>query len=267
MVDIHTHILPGIDDGAVNLEDSLRMARLAHADGVSIIAATPHAYWRSEINDGVIIRRGVEEVNQVIREAAIPINVVPGCEVVMRRSTPEQIAADPMWTIAGGRAYLLLEPPWGPLPDFCFDLISEISELGITPIIAHPERSPDLQSNPSLIERMIEMGAMTQVTANSITGQHGGLARNIALRLLQGGNVHVVASDSHNSTNRSPILSAAREEVRRLVGEEIARRLFEENPRQIVEGLPISVMPAPDPVPAEERPGGIGGLFRKIIGR
>jgi protein-tyrosine phosphatase len=266
MVDIHTHIIPGVDDGAQNMEDTIAMCRLAAEDGVGTIVATPHAYWSREVNGGPVIENGTAAVREALEANGVSMKIVPGCEVPMERNLVAKLLADRFWTIDASSAYLLLEPPWGALPDYLYPLIQEILDQGITPIIAHPERSPDLQQRPQIVARLVEMGSLTQLTANSILGRHGPKARDVAWRLLEEGLAHVVASDSHNSTSRPPRLSEARREVEDALGADVGVRLFEENPQQIVSGMPVMAAPKPNATPDRGRQTGLGGFFQRLRG-
>ena len=266
MVDIHTHIIPGVDDGAQNMDDTIAMCRLAAEDGVGTIVATPHAYWSREVNGGPVIENGTAAVREALEANAISVKIVPGCEVPMERNLVAKLTVDRFWTIDASSAYLLLEPPWGALPDYLYSLIQEILDQGITPIIAHPERSPDLQHKPQIVAKLVAMGSLTQITANSILGRHGPKAREIAWRLLEEGLAHVVASDSHNSTNRPPRLSEARREVEEAYGPALGIRLFEENPQQIVSGMPVMAAPADSGAADHGRSTGLGGFFKRLRG-
>lgn len=263
MVDLHTHILPGIDDGAKTMDDALQMARMAANDGVTTVVATPHAYWEGAVNGDPVITSGVAELTQAIEAEGISLRIVPGAEVPIEKHLVSKLERHPNWTIGGQNVYLLLEPPWGPIPDYSDALVSELMERGITPIIAHPERSPDLQAHPALLDGFISLGALTQVTANSILGRHGSTAKNMALKLLKSGKVHVISSDSHNCKNRAPVLAEARQEVESLLGAETGFRLFEQNPQRIVDGMALDAFSTQqDNSPSEAK--GLGKLFSRF---
>ncbi|MDQ2731690.1 MAG: hypothetical protein M3Y56_08535, partial [Armatimonadota bacterium] len=163
MVDLHTHILPGIDDGAKTMEDALQMARMAAADGVTTLVATPHAYWEGAVNGDPVITSKIAELTTAMEAEGIVLRIVPGAEVPIEKNLLSKLERNSLWTYAGQGVYLLLEPPWGPIPNYSDDLVGELMDRGITPIIAHPERSPDLQAHPVLLDGFISLGALTQV--------------------------------------------------------------------------------------------------------
>ena len=263
MVDIHTHIMPGVDDGARTMDNALEMARIAAADGITTMAATPHAYWMGDIIEGREILERVKEVNIAIQEAGIPLKVVSGCEVPMDRRLVERLRDDAGWTYCGSNVYLLLEPPWGSLPENCFSLVDGLLERGITPVIAHPERNAELQSDLAPLDRLIQQGCLAQVNANSILGRHGRPAKATALRLVETQRLHIVASDSHNIENRAPILSEARAYVERVLGAEAGERLFVENPQRVVDGLPLYALPHSGSGVEDRKRGFLSRIFGK----
>ena len=265
MVDLHTHIIPGIDDGAQTLDESLEMARLAVADGITTLAATPHAYWRGEVNSGPTIRGGVAELTAQFVVQDIPLKLVTGAEVPMERHLVNKVRSDHSWTYGGNGIYLLLEPPWGPIPDYALRLVAELIQNDITPLIAHPERNPDLRSNFSLLDRMLQLGAVAQITANSILGNHGVASRLAALKMLETSRAHVVSSDAHNTDTRPPMLSEARAVVTDMLGEDPARLLFEENPYRVLKGQPLLAVPGAPPSARSSAPS--GNILTRVINR
>jgi protein-tyrosine phosphatase len=265
VIDLHTHVLPGIDDGAKSLEDSMNMARMAADDGITTLVATPHAWWGGEANGGTVIRGAVGEVMRELEKLGIPVQVVPGSEVPMRPNLLDIVQAEPTWTYAGQGKYLLLEPPWGPVPAYAPDLVRAFIDVGITPIIAHPERNPDIQAHVDVLDRLMKAGALTQITGHSLTGRHGSEARSAAFLFLETNRVDVVSSDAHNARNRSPILSPARTEVENMLGSTVAQRLFQENPQRILDGEQVvdrSVAGAC----SDEPPGPLARLWQRLRG-
>lgn len=236
MIDIHSHVVWGLDDGASSLDDSLTMLRTAAEDGITEIVATPHSNAQYRFQPG-LLRLRMEELTA--RCQGKPV-VHRGCEFQVTIDNIAPLLDSPSaYTINGG-PYLLLE-----FPDFHIGKHSELVlrqllDGGIVPIVAHPERNPLLLRDLDRLESWIERGCLAQVTALSITGGFGGPTRSAALRLLDRGLVHVVASDAHDPRHRPPVLSAASDTVRARLGEEAADLLFTENPRGIVQGHPVA---------------------------
>ena len=239
MVDIHSHILPGIDDGPESCEVSAEMCRLAAADGITHIVTTPHC------NDHYWYDRGAQyEALEKLREATGPtMGFSLGCEFQASYENLQDLIGNPdNYTIADTR-YLLTE-----LSDLSVSpnlklTLSQIRFEGIVPIIAHPERHPILQRKPEIVLEWIEVGCLVQVTANALTGYWGVRPRKVAAWLLKNGGVHFLASDAHDPVHRTPLMSQARQAAAAIVGEEQARFLVEDNPRAVVLGVHLPSAP------------------------
>jgi len=238
MIDIHCHILPGVDDGSRSWEMTLEMCRLAIRDGISHLVATPHAnetyvYSRDRVRDLVF-----ELDHKVGDELAIGI----GCDFHMSFENIEDAIAHPQrYTIASGR-YLLVELSEYGIPPQIGESFRRLQGVGIIPIITHPERNNILQRRPERVLEFVDAGCLVQVTASAVTGLWGETARRISMWLLENDAVHVLASDAHDDRYRKPILSEARDAVSRRFGADLARELVLDNPEAIVNGrmLPLS---------------------------
>ncbi|MBE2314505.1 protein tyrosine phosphatase [Solirubrobacter sp. CPCC 204708] len=199
MLDLHSHVLPGLDDGAASAEEAVAIARAACADGVRVLAATPHV--RSDYPTTA------SQLDAGLRALPpLPIDVVRGGEVSLEVAAalpPDDLAP---FAIAGSR-YLLVEPPYTGLPLNAGTTLFLLRLAGFVPIIAHPERNPDVQADPSRLRELVEAGALAQLTAGSLTGRRGATAQRTARVLLQEGLAHLVAGDAHRPLDRSATMS------------------------------------------------------------
>jgi protein-tyrosine phosphatase len=234
MVDIHSHIVWGLDDGASSIEDSLAMLRMARQDGISDIVATPHANAQYQFQPALLRQRAEELAS---REGTPVIHL--GCEFHLDSDNISALLDSPSSFTINAGPYLLLEFPHLHIGRHTESILRQLLDAGIVPIVAHPERNPVLQRDIDRLEAWIELGCLTQVTARSITGGFGSSSTSTALRLLGRGLVHVVASDAHDYEHRPPILSAAYQAVRARFGEDVAELLFTDNPRGIMQGRPL----------------------------
>ena len=218
MIDIHCHILPGVDDGAPDTETSIAMARIAANDGIHTIIATPHltdaAYPREKLIEAV------SQLNTALQQQSIPITILFGAEVQAHIA----LSVADRFCLADSFC-LLVEFPHSYLPTDARELISALTTRSITPIIAHPERNSQIGRDPWLLAPLLEMGTKIQITAESLTGNLGMTAKNCAEYLLRSGHVHYLATDSHAPRFREPILSKAVKQAARIIGEEQAKKL------------------------------------------
>lgn len=231
MVDIHSHILPGIDDGAQDAGECAEMLRIAHAAGTTHLVATPHADFRFQY-DPCGARRLLDEA----RAWAPPgLELSLGCDFHMMHENIARALESPRLFTLNASRYLLVE-----LSDIVIfpntgDEFSRLEQAGLRIIVSHPERNPLLRQRPSLLQQWVEQGRLLQVTASALTGLWGSAVKKFALRLLAEGQVHFIASDAHGARGRPPRLDEARRLVEKSYGEEYARQLFETNPRAVVE--------------------------------
>jgi protein-tyrosine phosphatase len=236
--DLHTHILPGLDDGPATLDESLEIARAAVADGIELVAATPHV--RSDFpTRPERMEAAVEELRAELARAEIPLEVRTGGEVAL----PE-LDRDPTelrrFGLGGNRAYLLVEFPYFGWPLDLADRLFRLAASGITPVIAHPERSAEVQADPQRLRPLVEAGALVQVTAASIDGRIGPTSQRTGLGLIADGLAHVLASDAHLPAIRGIGMTAA---VETLGDVRLARWLSREVPEAIVRRQPLPARP------------------------
>ena len=235
MIDIHSHILPGLDDGSKSWDMTLKMCRLAIKDGITHIVATPHAdntyaYSRDRV------REVIAELDAKIGEQ-LALSI--GCDFHLSYENVEDAITHPnRYTIASKR-YLLVELSDYGIPPQMSDSLFKLQSTAIVPIITHPERNAILQRRPERVLEWVEAGCLVQVTASAVTGYWGSIARRIAIWLLDHDAVHVLATDAHDDKNRPPILSEARDAVSKRFDADVARALVVDNPAAIVAGQPL----------------------------
>ncbi len=243
MIDIHAHILPGVDDGAKTWEESLEMAQMAVKDGIRVMVATPHLFIRrtsgpSQLNDKELVLQRVAQLKQKLSEANIPLEIIPGCDFPLSFESLKLLEAGRALTINDANRYLLLELPDTSLPPAMEEICFQLQSKGITPIITHPERHLIIQEMPHKLGRLIELGCLVQLTGNSLTGWFGRRVKKISRQLIKLGYVHLLATDAHNIRGRPPLLSEAVAELSRLVGETRARAMVHDIPGKIIAGEP-----------------------------
>lgn len=260
MIDLHSHLLPELDDGSKSLEMSLQMARIAVADGIRAMACTPHILPGVYDNQPLEILEATERLKRALRAEGIQLGLVPGADIHAVPDLVARLHAGRVPTLGGGR-YFLFEPPHHVAPPGLLDLTRETLAAGYIPVLTHPERLTWIEKQYDLICAMDEAGAALQLTAASITGGFGDRARYWSLRMLDEGRVDIVATDAHHPRRRPPILSEARNAVAERCGEDSARRLFWSNPHAILLDKDLAQKqrtPLPGPPPS---------LFRLLTGR
>ncbi len=232
MVDIHCHILPGIDDGPADLSEALKMAEIAVADGITQIVATPHI--KGDIHSPDFLAQRIRQFNEKLQRIYSPLKILGGADV--SAAFPPEVLS--LYTINNG-PYFLLEFPHSHLPHNADEIVFKIMLAGLRPIITHPERNPSIIRNPELVFRLVDAGCLVQLTAGSLTGGFGTDSRNCALHLLKKGKVHFLATDAHSASYRRPILSAAVKEAANVIGSNAALKLVFANPSAILSGRPL----------------------------
>jgi protein-tyrosine phosphatase len=248
LIDLHSHLLPGIDDGSKDLVTSLAMARMASADGISTMACTPHILPGVYNNDGPAIRRAVARLAQSIAEAGLPISLVTGADVHIAPDLAAQLRDGRALTINDSR-YLLLEPPHHVLPPRLEDLIFGLQAAGYVPILTHPERLSWVEGHYDLIRRLVSSSVLMQITAGSLMGRFGRRPRYWGERMLDEGLCHLLATDAHNTERRAPRMADARELVAKRLGDDEAINLVLRRPQAILNNLSPAELP---PLPQAE---------------
>lgn len=236
MIDLHCHLLPGVDDGAEHLEAALDLARQAVADGIQVAALTPHVHPGRYANRRSSLLAHFEAFKTALAEAGIPLAVHLAGEVRLGMETLEMALEDdiPFLGTVDGYRIMLLEFPHQTIPVGSQQFIDRLIQLKIRPLIAHPERNKAIMAQPDRVVPMLDAGCWLQLTAGSLAGQFGSGALATARTLLQNGWAHVIATDAHNLTHRPPVLSAGRDAAIALVGEARTREMVQTRPAQIL---------------------------------
>jgi protein-tyrosine phosphatase len=232
MVDIHCHILPGIDDGSDTWSTTTQMCRMALRDGITHIVATPHCdghyeYDRPHFTDMLATLSEVSEGR---------LNFTIGCDFHMSPGNVDAAMNNPRQFAIGDTQYLMVEFDHHSIPKNASELLLQLLSRGMVPILTHPERNSYLMKDLDMVAKFVEMGCLSQVTANALTGFWGPKSQKAAEKLLQKKLVHIVASDAHDLNLRPPVLSQARARVAELAGEGTAEALFTTNPGAVVTG-------------------------------
>lgn len=229
MIDIHCHILPGVDDGSKNLEDSLEMARIAQSEGIKTIINTSHY---SPDFDWVVGEKLLEELvnfNNTLKENNIDVEVLIGNELYYNDNLLEYIDKKEFYTLNKSK-YVLIEFSPISFPKNLCDVVYELKIRGYIPILAHVERYQEVQDNPKLIQEAIKEGALIQVNTSSVIGKGPSEANKSCDELLRQNRVHFIGTDAHGSNRRRPLIKEAYEYVSKKYGEDRANRLFLDNP-------------------------------------
>ena len=263
MIDLHCHILPGIDDGPGELSVSLAMARIAVADGIRVTACTPHIYPGLYENEAAGIRAAITAFRQVLAEEGIALELVEGADTHLAPDLLARLKAGSVPTLNGSR-YFLFEPPHHVAPPRLEDSVFGLLTAGFVPVITHPERLTWIEDHYPAFQRMVASGAWIQLTAGSLTGRFGRRPQYWAERILDDGLCHILATDSHHSERRPPFLAEAREAAARRLGADEAVHLVMTRPRGILDNVAPGALPAlPDAKPGR-RPG--KGFWRTLFG-
>lgn len=225
MFDLHTHILPQIDDGAASWAEAYQMLEIAAKDGIKVLAATPHFLEGWFTPTPAEIKAGVERLNQYAQQQGLPIRVIPGMEVALCPDIPRLFQANRLLTLNDEGQYLLVELPANEVPIYTESLLFELQLMGITPVLAHPERNRVIADNPAWLLDQVKRGVLVQLTADSLLGRFGKNTRQISQELLRAGVVHGLGSDAHSSEHRTPTLKAATAKMTELLGREVSHRL------------------------------------------
>jgi protein-tyrosine phosphatase len=238
-VDIHCHILPGIDDGAKHWDDALGMARLATEDGTATIVATPHQLGSWSDNRGDEIRPLVAELNTRLAAEDIPLTVLAGGEIRIEPGLVEQLVTGELVTLGDHRRHVLLELPhelYFPLDG----LMAELAARRITVVLAHPERNEGILRQPELAAELVDAGCLLQLTAGSLCGTMGSHAKELAELMIADGLVHVVATDGHSPRTRRPLMGRAYERICELTDLQTADDLCSRHPARIAAGRSVT---------------------------
>jgi protein-tyrosine phosphatase len=251
MFDLHSHLLPGIDDGAADLSTSLAMARVYADQGVQSVACTPHILPGLYPNTGPAIRQAVALLQLRIADAGIPLKLATGAENHIVPDFVDGLAQGHLLTL-GDSAYVLVEPPHHVAPARLEHLFFSILAGRYVPILTHPERLSWIETKYHVVRQLAARGVWMQITSGSLTGRSGRRPRYWAERMLEEGLVHILATDAHNTGPRPPDLLEGRERAARLVGAAEAQHLVATRPQGVLMNKPPGSLPLPTPGPATE---------------
>jgi protein-tyrosine phosphatase len=237
-VDIHCHILPGLDDGPSAWEQSLAMAEMAVADGFATIVATPHQLGNYSQNTAAIIRSHVAQFQFLLRQRGILLNVLPGADVRIDPDLPGKIKCDQVLTLADRRKHVLLELPHEVYISLD-PLLAALRSAGLTGILSHPERNQGILNQPNVLFKLADQGCLFQVTAGSLLGMFGAKIQKFSEYLIEQGLVDFIATDAHETNSRIPLLSGAFDRVVELADCELAVNMFCRNPSCVAAGMTV----------------------------
>jgi len=224
LVDLHCHLLPGLDDGAKTEADTVDILRAFVAEGVSMVNATPH-YNSTYHNLPDIIFQKVTQINQAAARQHLPIEVFPSQEVRIFGDLLDKYQAGELLTVANRTNYMMIEFATQDVPHYAYHLFYQMRLEGLMPVIVHPERNQDFQKNPDKLFELVEQGGLTQVTAASVTGHFGKKVEKFTDQLFEARLVHTIASDAHNITNRASMMGRAFTEIGDFMGQSFAKQL------------------------------------------
>jgi protein-tyrosine phosphatase len=244
MVDIHHHLLPGLDDGSNSMDTSVEMAKLAVADGITHVICSPHANSNYAFDPAVNAARAAE-LRARLAQQNIPLTLGSGCDFHLSFDNVNRAKADPARFSINGLSYLLVEIPDYGLPPGLTETFYELQLAGLTPILTHPERNPTLQKEPERMMDWLRGGVLIQVTADSLTGHKGKHAQRMAHDLLEKRWVHFLATDAHNTTSRPPRMRDAHNMVASQYGASYAHALCLTNPLAVFLGKQFEVAEEP----------------------
>ena len=234
MVDVHCHILPGVDDGARDLSESIEMAKKAVEQGIHTVVATPHHLNNRYENPKQIIIERVRELNKTLLDEKIDLNVLPGQETRIYGEMIEGFETGEILPI-DNTPYVLVEFSSSHVPRYTEKLFYDLQTKGLIPVIVHPERNQEIIDRPDVLYKLVEKGALTQVTAASICGDFGKKIKTFSLQLIDANLTHFIASDAHNTSNRTFKMREAFDMVQSKYGSDMVY-LFQENAELVIEG-------------------------------
>jgi protein-tyrosine phosphatase len=273
VIDLHAHLLPGLDDGAKTMEEALQMCGMSYRDGVRTLVATPHTLNGLYLNERETILSKVRELNEALAQCGLGMGdcgsresnsgmelsyvhsefrilnsefrILPGADVHLCEKTLSHLDEGKLMTVGDGKKCLFIEFPSQAIPFGSEEVLFQLMKRGILPIITHPERNQEIWQRPQRYYEMIRMGCLGQVTAMSLTGGFGPKVRRVAEKLMNHRLIHFIASDAHSPDGRPPLLSDGVRAAEKTVGREMARKMVEEYPQAILDGLKPNV---PQPV-------------------
>lgn len=262
MIDLHSHLLPGLDDGATDWNQCLEMCRLAAAEGVAAVVCTPHWVYGLYDNSRERILFACGTLQRKLADAGIPLKVHPGCEIRLEPDILEQLTSGRLLTLNDTGRYALIELPGEFIASYVEDCFRRLLARGIIPVLSHPERNPGLIRSPERLHHWVEMGVRCQITAASLRGKFGPLIRRFTVTLIQHHMAHIMATDAHAPQIRSPRLGDAVVDLLELAGPEVTERMVVTHPLAVLAGEDLNASP---PLPFTARPTGESTMLWKFL--
>lgn len=238
VVDLHCHILPGIDDGSKDWETSLKLARDAVDDGITHALCTPHTLNGRFLNHKADVIKLTEEFQEKIDQAGIPLTVFPGHEVRLSGGLLEALDNEDILFCDEDGQYMLLELPSNEVPHYTKNMVFQLQQRGITPIIVHPERNNEILEEPTKLQKFLEMGVLVQITASSYTGIFGKKIEDCSREFIKAGQCAFFASDAHDLPKREYQMHAAMDKLAKEFGED-KRQEYLSNAQKVINGEPV----------------------------
>lgn len=235
MIDLHCHILPGVDDGAQTLEDSLAMAKIAVEQGIDTIIATPHHHNGKYKNSRMEVLQKVAELNYELERENIPVEILPGQEIRLEGEIIHKLNSEELLPVNITSGYVFIELPSDQVPNYTKNVFYELQRAGYKPIIVHPERNRRFIKQPDLLYQLVKNGAITQLTAGSIVGKAGRDVQKFAYQLIEANLTHIIASDAHDVKKRGFFLREAYDRLTKRYGSYSVYQ-FMENTNYVLNG-------------------------------
>lgn len=239
MIDLHAHILFGLDDGAKTEEETLEMLQIAEKEGITTMAATPHYIHGANAYDAAAYQQQLEETRQLIKDHHLSIQLLSGNEIYLDEYSCQSLKEGLAHPISDSN-YVLVEFSMLAIPEGAENYIDGLRHKGYTPIIAHPERYPEVQEDPWNLRPFLQQGCLLQLNSHSITGLFGRKVQKTATQLINSQMAHLVASDSHSSRNRAPRMKEAFHQISKQTNRQTAQKLFMNNPKAIINNQPVN---------------------------
>ena len=262
MIDIHHHLLPGLDDGSVTEDNSVEMARIAVEDGITHVVCTPHANHHYSYEPKLVADKVAELERRLAREG-VALTLGRGADFHLTYDNIQSAIAEPARYSINGLGYLMVEIADYGLPQGLTETFYQMQLAGLTPVLTHPERNPTLQQDPARMMEWLRGGLLVQITAGSVLGHMGRRAKTMAHELLEKRWVHFLATDAHNVISRPPRMRAAHDEIAKRYGQDYAHLLCVSNPLAAFQGKPLSPQPEPAGLYEELEP---KSWWRRLVG-
>jgi protein-tyrosine phosphatase len=259
MIDIHCHILPGVDDGVQSVSEALELIRMESSGGTHTFVASSHVIEKVDFDRLARFAEKLEEVREAVSREGMEIALHPGGEIYPSAKMLQALDEGKPVTVGNKGTHILVDLPMGPLPHDFDSLLFEVKVRGITPIIAHPERNAQLQANPQTIAELVEKGMLLQVNAPSLYGKYGPKAQEVAFQIIGRRQASFLASDSHRAS-RKPVMGSAVNILEERIDAAYIRLLTKDSAAAILAGEPVPARPM---APEEKK----GGFLRNMFGR